>query len=442
MKPLIKKNEKKDNSIIIKIPKKIVNDNVIEEFIKINKRTKINGFRKGKIPIKIIKEKYGNKVYYDVFNKLMQKFFYEFINKEKIKIIGFPKYFMHENEDEKEYFKYSVNYEVYPNFEIKNIHLITVEKIITNITNEDIKKNIEKQKYQKKNIWEKVHRATKINDLVTINYCIYENNKKIEKFNIEKIKFIVSENSFISELKNKIINHFVNDIIFFKIKFSKFHPEKELCDKDITFKIKILNIEEKKEDIETEKKIKKIEKNKLTELYYQNIKNKIFEEINNLTQNHLQNQIIEKIILENPITIPPILLKEELNFLYSKHIKEYKEKKDNILEKKYHINLELVAKKRLYTKLIIEKIIKEQKLLVNEKKVESLIKKISLNYKKPLDIINIYQNNETLKQTIKDIELEMQVMEFLTKNVKIVEKYWTFDEIINYNWRQNEEIFT
>ncbi|AYN24612.1 trigger factor [Buchnera aphidicola] len=440
MKFFMEKNKNNSHCVTINIPKKIVNNDLIREFIQINKTTKINGFRKGKTPIKIIQEKYGNKVYYDVFNKLMQKFFYEFIKKEKIKIIGFPKYFMHENEDEKEYFKYSVNYEIYPEFEIKNITFITAEKIIVNITDEDIKKNIEKQKY-KEETWNKVNRAVKVNDLVTINYCIYEKNKKIEKFNVEKLKFIVSQNNFIHEVNNKIINHFINDIIFFKINFCKFHPEKELCSKDITFKIKILNIEERQENIESENDIKKIKKSKITELQYQTIKNNLIEQIKRLTQNHLQNQIIKKLIIENPINIPPILLKEEIAFLHNKFINEYKEKKDNILERKYHTNLESKAKKRLHIKLIIEKIIKDNQISVNEKKVELLIKKISSNYKKPLEIINIYKNNETLRQTIKDIEVEMQVMQFLIKKVKIIKKKWTLDEIMNYNWKRNEELF-
>ena len=221
MKFFMEKNKKNSDRVTIKIPKKLVNNDLIQEFVQINKTTKINGFRKGKTPIKIIQEKYGNKVYYDVFNKLMQKFFYEFIKKEKIKIIGFPIYFMHENEDEKEYFKYSVDYEVYPEFKIKDVKLITAEKIIVNVTDEDIKKNVDKQKY-KEDKWNKVNRAVKINDLVTINYCIYENNKKIEKFDTEEVKFIVSQNSFIPELNNKIINHFINDVIFLKINFYKY----------------------------------------------------------------------------------------------------------------------------------------------------------------------------------------------------------------------------
>jgi len=50
----------------------------------------------------------------------------------------------------------------------------------------------------------------------------------------------------------------------------------------------------------------------------------------------------------------------------------------------------------------------------------------------------MYENNNTLKQTIKNIELEMQVMQFLEKKIKIIKKNWTLDEVINYKWEKNE----
>ncbi|CAL4325442.1 trigger factor [Buchnera aphidicola] len=436
MKFSMEKNKENGDIITIKIPKKIVNNQILQEFIKINKKTKINGFRKGKTPIKIIEEKYGNKVYYDVFNKLMQKFFYEFIDKKKIKIIGLPKYFMHENKDEKEYFKYSVNYSVYPDFEIKHLKDIKVEKIVVNVTNEDIKKNIE-DKQNQKNIWKKVNRKIKIYDRVTIAYYIYKNNKIIEQFCIKRLKFVVFQNNLISQLDNKIINHRIDDIVFFKIHFSEFHPEENLCNQDVTFKIKILNIEENQKNIEIEKK----EENKNTEINYKSLKNKIDHQIKILNENHLQNQIIEKLIIKNPIKIPPILLKEEINFLNKKYIKEYKEKKDNILTLKYHVNLELIAKKRLYTKLIIENIIKNKNILVNREKVDLLIKKISLNYDQPSEIIKLYKYNKMLKKTIEDIELQMQAMKFLKNNVTIIEKYWNFEKFIDYQKKISEEFF-
>lgn len=434
----MEKNKGVGHRVRINILKKIVDDAIIQELIKIGKKTNINGFRKGKIPIKVVQEKYGNTVYYDVFKQLMQKFFYEFIDKEKIKIIGSPKYYMHKNTDnKKECFEYSVIYEIYPKFHIEDIKNIQVKNMAVNITDEDIKTNIEKHK-SRINVWNTINKPIKSYDRVTINYNIYESNKKLENFDSENFSFIVSENTLIPQLNTKIINHVVNDIIFFKVKFHQFYPEKELQNKDITFKIKIIKIEKKQEQNLEEKNT---EKENITQLNYQTIKNNLIIQINKITQQYLEEQIIEKIIKKNIIIIPPILFQEEIKYICKNYQKKYlEENKHNILEKKYHKNFDLQAKKRLSFKIIIEKIISDYQLCVNEKNVQSLIEKISLNYKKPMEIINLYNKNNHLKKTIQNIDLENQAMHFLKKNIQTIKQYWTFDQFINYYWKNHEEL--
>jgi len=436
----MEKNKDAGHRVTIHIPKITVNNEILAELTKISKRTNINGFRKGKIPLKIIQEKYGEKVYYDVFKKLMQKFFYDFINQEKIKIIGFPKYYMHQNQDKKkENFEYSVKYELYPKFVIKDIKSIKATKINVKITDDDIKKKIEEYK-KNNNIWNKFDGPIKAYNRVTINYNIYKDNKKIEKFDAKNIIFIVSNNTFLPILNNKIINHFINDIIFFKIKCHSFHPEKELQNKDITFKIKIINVE-KQEEKELQEKQVKNEETISNQLYYKNIKHNLSAQINQITQKYLEEQIIEKIIQKNPISIPTALLQEEINILYKQQQQHYQKHNHNILEKKYYENLILQAEKRLCIKIIIEKIICDNQFIENEEDIQKLIKKISLNYKKPIEIINLYNRNENLKNTIKNIELENQAIRWMIKNIHIIKKKWTFNQYINHQWENKKEYF-
>ncbi|CAL4325382.1 Trigger factor [Buchnera aphidicola (Protaphis terricola)] len=431
MKFFLEKNKDESYRVTINIPKIIIDNVLIQEFYKINQKTNINGFRKGKAPIKIIQQKYGDSVYYDVFNKLMKQFFYKFIEKEKINIIGFPKYHISQNfidtTKNNSNFQYFVTYEVYPDIKIKNLNLIQVERMIVNINDEDIKTKI----IQKKNeviTWYQVNRAIKINDRVTINCSIYKNNKKIEKFDITNMKFIVSKNNLLSELNHKIINHYTNDIIFFNIFFSSFHPEKDLNQKNITFKIKIIKIEEKQVD----QKKEKLFSNKFIELNFQSIKTKIIKDVEKFTYNNLKNNIIKKLIEENPIAIPKKLLQEEVKKLHDQSIQEYKKVK-NILDKKYQIDFKKQAKKILTIKLIFEKIIKDNNITLDNKRVEKTIQNISKKYNKPSDIINMYKKNKIFRNAIKDLELEKQVLDFLIKNIKIIKKYYNFNEFLNYN---------
>jgi len=425
----MEKNNDTSHRVTIHIPKKIVNNALVSEILKIGKTANINGFRKGKIPIQIIQKKYGHNIHDDVFQKLTQKFFYEFIHKNNIQIIGNPKYHIIRDQDKKkEFFEYFVIYEKYPKFSINDITHHPIKKIIVNITDEDIEKYI--QKSQKQKNWTNINKKIKKNDRVTIDYNLYENNKKIEEFHTKTVQFIVSKNTFIYELDNKIINHLKNDIFFFTIKFHSFYPEKTLRNKNITFKVKIKKIERLQE---IEENNIHHENTKITQSKYQMIRQYLKNEIKKITEENLENQIINNVIEKNLITLPKILLEEEKKKLFEQYKKYYREDKNkNFLESQYHIDLNLQAQKQLYLKIIIDKIISENKLLPKPENIKKLIKNISLKYKKPLEIIQLYHKNDNFKNVVHRIDIENQAMLLLKQAMTIIKETYTLNQFVHH----------
>ncbi|CAL4324851.1 trigger factor [Buchnera aphidicola] len=433
MKFLIEKNKNSENRVTINISKITIQKKIFKRLNEISKNENINGFRKGKIPINIIQKKYGDKIYYDVLNTLMQKLFNEFTQKEKIEVIGSPKYYIHPEDtgDDIKYFKYSVIYASKPIFQIQDIELIHAKKIIAKINKKDILKQIEKDK-RCFNAWKKVNRSIKMNDRVLIDYQLYIHNQIIQKFN-KKDYFIVSKDIIIPQLYFKIINKCINDVFFIKIKFSKFHPEKILQNQDIILKIKIITIEEK------ENRNVVLLKNNISALCYKETEQKINRKIKKISDDYLCNQIIEQLIKANPILIPGLLIEQETQKLFYNNKKRYKKNKGSILEKKYHINIEEKAKKNVHISLIFQNIITTKKLLTNSNTVDQLIKKISINYQKPSEIINLYKTDKYLIEKIKNIELEMQVMQLLLKTIKIKKEHYTLDEAIYYTKKRIDD---
>ncbi|QCI24512.1 trigger factor [Buchnera aphidicola (Muscaphis stroyani)] len=440
MKFFLEKNKDAGYRVTIEIPETIVKQTVYKELYRISKNVNINGFRKGKVPINIIQKKYGNTVHYDVFNKMMQKYFYKFIQQKKIKIIGSPKYEISENLQDQKNLKYSVIYELYPNVNIEDINLIKAPKIIVPISDEEIKEQIKKNK-ENIIVWNKVNRTIKNNDRVTINYQIYDNKKEITKFRAENVTFIISNNTFVSLLNQKLINHYTDDILFFKIKFSDFHPEQDLQKKDITFKVYIKKVEEKQILKNNKTSQDSIELNQFIELNYKKIKDNLVQKIKILSENYLKNQIIKKLIQKNSIKIPLTLLKEEIKFLKNKYIKEYKEKKHSILEEEYHNDIGAKARDKIHINLIIQKIITDNKIVSNPIEIQSLVQQISKCSKKPSEIINFCKKNKDLIDIIKNIELDRKIMSFLLKKIKIYKKYLTLEEAINFKWINNITLF-
>ena len=110
---------------------------VKSELVNVAKKVRIDGFRKGKVPMNIVAQRYGASVRQDVLGDLMSRNFIDAIIKEKINPAGAPTYVPGEyklGED----FTYSVEFEVYPEVELQGLEAIEVEKPIVEVTDADV----------------------------------------------------------------------------------------------------------------------------------------------------------------------------------------------------------------------------------------------------------------------------------------------------------------
>ena len=110
---------------------------VKSELVNVAKKVRIDGFRKGKVPMTVVAQRYGASVRQDVLGDLMSRNFIDAIIQEKINPAGAPNYVPGEyklGED----FTYSVEFEVYPEVELKALDTIEVEKPVVEVTDADV----------------------------------------------------------------------------------------------------------------------------------------------------------------------------------------------------------------------------------------------------------------------------------------------------------------
>jgi trigger factor len=107
------------------------------ELVNVAKKVRIDGFRKGKVPMNIVAQRYGASVRQDVLGDLMSRHFIDAIIKEKINPAGAPNYVPGQYNLGQDY-TYSVEFEVYPDIELKGLENIEVEKPIVEVKDADV----------------------------------------------------------------------------------------------------------------------------------------------------------------------------------------------------------------------------------------------------------------------------------------------------------------
>jgi len=164
----IETNEGLKRKMTIAIPGERVETAVNARLQETAKTIQLKGFRKGKVPFKVVKTKFGEGVRQEVIGELMNQSYFEALNQESLKPAGQPQ-IEAGNLKEGEDFEFSAVFEVYPEVELPDFSKIEEVTLHAEIGDSDVDEMIETLRHQRQT-WEKVDRAAQDNDMVNIDF--------------------------------------------------------------------------------------------------------------------------------------------------------------------------------------------------------------------------------------------------------------------------------
>ena len=146
-----------ERRMTVAMPKEGIDSEVQKRLKSLAGRARIDGFRPGKVPLSVIKKKYGGQVQAEVLNEMMQSSFYEAVSQEKLRPAGVP-LIEPGNTDTTDNVEFTATFEVYPEFELKGLDKIKIERPVLEIDEAEIDKMLENIREQRKT-WKEVKTA-------------------------------------------------------------------------------------------------------------------------------------------------------------------------------------------------------------------------------------------------------------------------------------------
>ncbi|PPI86330.1 trigger factor [Candidatus Pantoea edessiphila] len=431
MQVLSETNKNLNHVITMTVNYETINETIKQELINLSKTIKVNGFRKGKVPIDIISQRYKKYVTQDILNNLMKDNFVKMLIERKINIIGSPIY-VPDKYIEKQDFKYTVKFTIYPTMDFKKLENIKIEKPLVTITENDIDTTIET--IQQKNIqWIQQNRQVQNKDRVTIDLVSYNDKGiKIKDGVVSDFILPLGMGYMVPDFENNIIGHEVGDEFYIHSTFPIDYHSTFLRGKTVSFNIKIKKIETPIIPEINETLIRSLGiKDTSISNFRNEIRKNIELEIESAVYKDIKNQILEEIINLNIINVPMMLIKDAVNLINRKSLKKddsTKQQNDQIPKK----SLQYQAKKRVTMELLLNNMIKKYNLNIEAEKfdIKEMLKKTAC-YKNSKEIINFYKKNDNILNNIKNMVIEKQVIDIILSKAKVIDKPITLNTLIN-----------
>ena len=424
--------EKKENNkaiFSIEIGEDKFEEAVQKAYLKNRNRFSIPGFRKGKVPRKIIEMNYGEGVFYEeALNSLLPKAYDEAVENLELEPVDTPEVDIEQLEKGKPLI-IKVEVTIKPEVKLGDYKSIEIEKIEYNVTDENIDMELNNIKEMNGRIIDASDRETKKGDILTIDFEGYIDGEQFEGGTAEKQELEIGADRFIKGFEEQLIGKKKGDKVDVKVTFPEDYFEENLKGKEALFKVTIHEIKEKILPVLDDEFAKDVSEFDTLEEYKQSIRERLEKEAKDKEQIDIENKAVEKVVELSEMDIPEVMVENQINneigeFDYRLKIQglsidKYLELTNSTIDD-FKEQVKPVAEKKVKADLVLDAIAKVEKLEVSDEDLDNELERLAEEYNQ--------EDVEKFKEDMKKGDLEHlktgimrdKTIELLVKNIKFI----------------------
>lgn len=413
----------------ITVPAANIEDAVAAELRNIAKNRRFDGFRKGKVPMKMVAKMYGKAVRQDVLGEVMQRHFIEAIVKEKINPAGAPTFAPVEIGEGKD-LVFTATFEVYPEVELKGLENIAVEKPAAEVTDADVAEMLETLRKQQAT-WKEVDEAAENGKRVSIDFVGSIDGVEFEGGKAENFPLEMGAGRMIPGFEDGIVGKTKGMEFVIDVTFPEDYHAENLKGKAAKFAIKVNKVEVRELPELNDEFVARfgVAEGGVDALKAEVRKN-MERELKQAIKARIKEQAIEGLVKENEIQVPSALIDQEINVLRQQAAQRF----GGNVEAAAQLPRELFeeqAKRRVVVGLLLGEVIRTHELKADEEKVKALITEMATAYEDPSEVVSYYEQNQQLMNNMRNVALEEQAVDAIIAKAKVTEKAISFSELMN-----------
>ncbi len=401
-------------------------DEVYKEF---QKEAKVEGFRKGTVPIEIIKKRYSESAKKEIVNRTLNETLFKVLEEKNINFVENTLEIKKVDFVPENNCVYELELELEPEFKLKNYKGLKLKKEIKKVSQKDLDNAIKELLERNARLVVSTKEKLSIEDIkedsmifCVVEYKTYLENKEIKDLEGKNILIELSSNRLPKGLKEGLVGMTKNEQKKIKVVLPSNFPKPELISKEVELDLKLVEIKEKQ--------LPNLDDDFAKDLGYKNlddlksiIKHNIQAEYDLESENKLREQIYEELIKEHHFEVSSVETKNYEKNIIDSVKKNYlarggKESEFKLAEEEQK-KIEQKAEKEIRLKYILKKIIQEEKIQVSEQEIEEEKNRYkTLYHGKEKEIEEYFLNN---KEHIVSELLENKILDLIKTNAKIKE---------------------
>ena len=390
---------------------------------------RLNGFRQGKVPLKVVKNKFGKGVRQEVVGELMNQTYFEAIAQESLKPAGQPR-IEPTSMDEGKDVEFVAVFEVYPEIELPDFAAIKAERLVAEVSDDDIDEMIETLRKQRQT-WVPVERAAADGDMVNIDYVGKKEGEEFQGGKAAGQNLVLGSERMIPGFEDGVIGKSAGEDFTLQLKFPDDYHSEELAGAEVEFELTLNTVSEQSLPEVNEDFFKSfgVEEGGM-EAFREEVSNNMQREMKNASRNKLKTTLMDALISDLEVAIPAALMSNEIHQLKHQTVQQMgggqgfdpHSMPDDLFREQ--------AKRRVTLGLILGEVISQQSIQADADKVRDAVEEIAATYESPEEVVKWYYSNEEQLQGIESSVIEDQVFDYIIEQAQVSDKEVSYQDVI------------
>ena len=387
----------------------------------------IPGFRKGKAPMNIVEKYYGAQIFYeDAFNEVATEAYEEALTENKIDVVSRPEVDIAQMEKGKDLI-FTAVVQTKPEVKLGKYKGIEIQKIEYKVDKKDVDHELEHMQEHNSRLVTVDDRPLENGDTATIDFEGFVDGVAFEGGKAEGHELEIGSGTFIPGFEEQLIGMELENEKEIKVTFPKEYFSKDLAGKDATFKVKLHDIKKKELPELDDEFAKDVSEFDTLEELKKSIKEKLTKNKEQREKYETEEAVLKAVCEDSKLDIPSGMIELEIDNMLKDfeqrlsyqglNLEQYLKmigKTEEEMRKEY----EPQAIEAIKSRLVLEAIIKAEKIEASEEEVNAKIEEMAKNYGKKVEELS---KNENLKNYLEEGIKSEKALEFIVKNAKHIE---------------------
>ena len=416
-----------ERRMTIGVPAERIETEVTKRLQQTARRAKVPGFRPGKVPMNVIRQRYEDAARQEALGDLIQATFYEAIVEQKLNPAGAPAVEPKVFEKGKD-LEYVATFEVFPEIKLAGFDGIAIERLQADVTDADLDNMLEILRKQNTR-FEAVERAAENGDQLNIDFVGKIDGEAFAGGSAKGTPLVLGSGRMIPGFEEALVGVKAGEERVINPTFPADYQNLELAGKTAEFTVTVNSVSapqlpELNDDFFALFGIKEGG----LEGFRTEVRKNMERELRQAIKSKVKNQVMEGLLAANPVEVPKALIGNEVNRLRVQAVQQFG---GNIKPDQLPAELfEEQAKRRVVLGLIVAEVVKQAELKADETRVREMIQEMASAYQEREQVVAWYYKNDQDLNEVRSVVLEEQVVDTVLQKAKVTDKAVSYEDAV------------